>query len=380
MIRIGLIAGEISGDMLGASLIAALKKRLPNAQFEGIAGAAMIEQGCKAIFPAERLAVMGLTEVLRRYGELRTIREQIIAHFKANPPDVFIGIDAPDFNLDVELALKQIHVPTIHYVSPSVWAWRQYRIHKIAKAVDRMLTLFPFEADFYRRHQVPVTFVGHPLADMIPFVSDRQTARLQLDLPLDIPIIAILPGSRMSEVSRLAKPFLETARWCQQQRGNFHFVAPLATLATRQLFDRYLQDMAPMPLTVLNGHAREAMAAADVVLLASGTATLEALLINRPMVVAYKVSWLTYWWAKSLLKINTYALPNLLANKPLVAEHIQHNLAPEQLGAAMLRFFDQPQLAQQLSIVFQNIHAQLRQGASERAADAVMSVLNKREN
>lgn len=375
--RIGLIAGEVSGDMLGAGLIAALKKHLPNAQFEGIAGQAMVEQGCKAIYPAERLAVMGLTEVLRRYRELRGIRERIIEHFKSNPPDVFIGIDAPDFNLDVELALKQAGIPTIHYVSPSVWAWRQYRIHKIAKAVTRMLTLFPFEADFYRQHQVPVTFVGHPLADMIPLVTDRHAARLQLGLPLDAPIIAILPGSRSSEVSRLAKPFLDTALWCLKRRKNLHFVAPLATGATRQLFDSYLQGLAPMPLTVLNGQAHEAVAAADVVLVASGTATLEALLINRPMVVAYRVSWLTYWWAKSLLKINTYALPNLLAGKQLVAEHIQHNLAPDQLGPALLRFFDEPQLALELSSVFQGIHHQLRQGASERAAEAVLSVLNR---
>lgn len=378
--RIGLIAGEVSGDMLGAGLIAALKKHLPNAQFEGIAGQAMVEQGCKAIYPAERLAVMGLTEVLRRYRELRGIREHIIEHFKSNPPDVFIGIDAPDFNLDVELAFKQAGIPTIHYVSPSVWAWRQYRIHKIAKAVTRMLTLFPFEADFYRQHQVPVTFVGHPLADMIPLVTDRRAARLQLGLPLDAPIIAILPGSRSSEVSRLAKPFLDTALWCLKRRKNVHFVAPLATAQTRQLFDSYLQDMAPMPLTVLNGQAREAVAAADVVLVASGTATLEALLINRPMVVAYRVSWLTYWWAKSLLKINTYALPNLLAGKQLVAEHIQHNLAPDQLGPALLRFFDEPQLALELSSVFQDIHHQLRQGASERAAEAVLSVLNIHNN
>lgn len=377
MVRIGLVAGEISGDMLGAGLIHALKKHLPGAVFEGIAGPRMVEQGCRALFPSERLAVMGLTEVLYRYRELRSIREQIIKHFKANPPDVFIGIDAPDFNLDVELALKQAHIPTVHYVSPSVWAWRQYRIHKIAKAVDRMLTLFPFEAEFYRQHQVPVTFVGHPLADLIPLTSDRHAARVQLGLPLDASIVALLPGSRMSEVSRLAKPFLDTAQWCLQQRNNLHFVAPLATPATRELFNCFAQDMAPLPLTVLNGQAREAMAAADVVLLASGTATLEALLINRPMVVAYRVSWLTYWWAKSLLKVDTYSLPNLLASKKLIAEHIQHNLNPDQLGPAIQRFFDQPELAQKLSSTFQDIHQQLRQNASERAAEAVLAVMDK---
>lgn len=377
MVRIGLIAGEISGDILGAGLIQALKKHLPGAVFEGIAGPRMVEQGCRALFPSERLAVMGLTEVLYRYRELRSIRGQIIKHFKANPPDVFIGIDAPDFNLDVELALKQAHIPTVHYVSPSVWAWRQYRIHKIAKAVDRMLTLFPFEAEFYRQHQVPVTFVGHPLADLIPLTSDRHTARVQLGLPLDASIVALLPGSRMSEVSRLAKPFLDTAQWCLQQRNNLHFVAPLATPATRELFNRFAQDMAPLPLTVLNGQAREAMAAADVVLLASGTATLEALLINRPMVVAYRVSWLTYWWAKSLLKVDSYSLPNLLAGKKLIAEHIQHNITPDQLGPAIQCFFDQPELAQKLSSTFQDIHQQLRQNASERAAEAVLAVMEK---
>lgn len=287
--RIGIVAGEASGDLLGAGLIRAIKQRLPDAVIEGIAGPAMIAQGCTALFPAEKLAVMGFVEVLGRYRELHGIRTQLIRHFLDNPPDVFIGIDAPDFNLGLERVLKEAGIPTVHYVSPSVWAWRQWRLRKIALSTDLMLTLFPFEAAFYEAYHVPVRFVGHPLAEMIPDVPDLQAARIKLGLPVLGDIVALLPGSRMSEVNALGLTFIHAAQWCAQHRPGVHFLAPLATADTRELFEQLVKTHAPMlSITIIAGRSREVMAAADVVLLASGTATLEALLLKRPMVVAYR--------------------------------------------------------------------------------------------
>jgi lipid-A-disaccharide synthase len=374
--RIGILAGEASGDLLGTGLIQAIKQQVPEAQFEGIAGPGMMAQGAKSLFPMDRLSVMGLTEVLSRYFELLGIRNQLARHFIANPPDVFIGIDAPDFNLGLEIKLRKAGIKTVHYVSPSVWAWRQYRVKKIARAVDLMLTLFPFEADFYRDHQVPVTFVGHPLADMIELQPDQSAYRQQLQLPQGKQIVAILPGSRSTELRYLADDFLQAAAWLMERQPGLHFVAPMANPQRREQFEAALSRLQqPLPLTILDGQSRAAMAAADVVILASGTAALEAMLLKKPMVVAYRVASITYWAYKPMMRISNFCLPNLLAGETLVPEFIQHALTPEAIGSALLDYLQQPQKSQQLAERFLAIHKTLKQDASAQAARAILSLL-----
>lgn len=372
-LRIGIVAGEASGDLLGEGLIAALRRRYPDAHFEGIAGPRMIAAGCHAIFPAEKLAVMGLVEVLRHLRELLAIRARLVRHFIDTPPDIFIGIDAPDFNLGLERRLKEAGITTLHYVSPSVWAWRRGRLKKIGRSVDRMLTLFPFEAELYRQHAIPVTFVGHPLADQIPLEVDQRAARESLQLPAGRQVIALLPGSRRSEMRFLGHDFIRAAHWCQQQRSDLHFVVPLVNATLRQMFESYLREEGgALPITLLDGHAHQAMAAADAVLLASGTATLEALLLKRPMVVAYRLAPLTYWLARRLLSVPWYSLPNNLAGRKLVEEITQHEVTGENLGRAILGLLGQPAGEEQRGI-YDTIHRQLRRDASERAADAVLA-------
>lgn len=381
MIRVGIVAGEASGDLLGAGLIRTIRERFPGAVVEGIGGPAMIAQGCGALYPMERLSVMGIVEVLGRFRELYTMRASLVRHFIDHPPDVFVGIDAPDFNLGLERKLKAAGIPVVHYVSPSVWAWRQYRVRKIARSIDLMLTLFPFEARFYEEHHVPVRFVGHPLAEMIPPVSDKLPPRAALGLPLQGEVVALLPGSRMTEINFLAESFIRAATWCVQRRPGLHFVVPLATSATRERFIQILAAVAPdLPVTVIEGRSREAMAAADAVLLASGTATLEAMLLKRPMVMAYRVAPFTYWLAKRLVKISRFALPNLLAGKPLVPEFIQDAVTPESLGQAILDYLERPELAAALRETFAQIHAALRQGADQQAAEAVIELARSRSS
>ncbi len=375
--RIGIVVGEASGDLLGAELMQAIKARVPQARFEGIAGPKMIEQGCDALYPAEKLAVMGLISI-GKYLELRSIRAGLARKLINDPPDIFIGIDAPDFNIGLENRLRHHNIPTVHYVSPSVWAWRQYRLPKIARAIDLMVTLFPFEASFYEAHNVPVRFVGHPLADMIPLQSDSMAARTALGLPQDKQIIALLPGSRMGEVSRLSEDFVLAAAHAVEQRAGLHFVAPFANPETRELFEQVLQAKAPhLPITLLDGQSREAMAAADVVLLASGTATLEALLLKKPMVVAYRLKPFAYWLAKRLLKVDNYSLPNLLLGRSVVPEIIQHDVTPESLSAAVLDYLAHPEKVAELRQQFSEVHHSLRQNASENAADAILSVVER---
>lgn len=374
-LRFGIVAGEASGDLLGAGLIRAIRQRHPRAVFEGIAGEQMIAAGASSLFPMERLAVMGIVEVLGRYRELLGIRRQLARHFQQQPPDVFIGIDAPDFNLGLERQLRDAGIKTAHYVSPSVWAWRQRRVKKIARAADLMLTLFPFEADFYRQHQVAVRFVGHPLADMIPLQVDQAAARQQLSLPVAGEVLALLPGSRTNELHYLAEPFIETARWLLARRPGVRIVVPLANRVRRRQFEQTLARLEnPPAMTLLDGQSREVMAAADVVLLASGTAALEAMLLKRPMVVAYKLAPLSYWLAKHLLKVDSVSLPNLLAGESLVPELIQHAATPQRLGQAVLDFFAQPQLAERMQQRFTDIHHSLRQDASAQAAAAVLAL------
>ncbi|MFP5505622.1 MAG: lipid-A-disaccharide synthase [Gammaproteobacteria bacterium] len=377
-LRIGIVVGEMSGDLLGAGLIRALRERYPDAVIEGIGGTQMIDAGCRSLFPMEELSVMGLFEVLAHLPRLLRIRKSVVAHFLADPPDVFVGIDAPDFNLGVERRLKAAGIPTVHYVSPSVWAWRKGRVKTIARSVDRMLTLFPFEADFYRDHAVPVSFVGHPLADMIPERVDPLTARAALHLPADAPLVALLPGSRAGEVARLADTFIATVHWCAHHRPGVHFAVPLANATTREIFVTALgRHVGDLPVHLIDGNAREVMAASDAVLLASGTATLEALLLKRPMVVAYRLARLTYWLAKRLVKLPWFALPNLLAGRALVPEFLQDDATPEALGSALLRCLDDTATRQELIGAFDAIHAQLRRDADRSAAAAVLEVAGR---
>jgi lipid-A-disaccharide synthase len=384
--RIGIVAGEASGDLLGAGLIQALRDRVPDLIVEGIAGPRMVEQGCTALFPTEKLSVMGLVEVLGHYRELRVIRADLTRHFITHPPDVFIGIDAPDFNLGLERKLKQAGIPTVHYVSPSVWAWRRYRVRKIAHSMDLMLTLFPFEAAFYAshpKHQVPVKFVGHPLADTIALDEETHARRVELrkqfGIPAEAEVIALLPGSRVSELKYLARSFIEAANWCRERRPGLYFVAPQATPATRRLFAEAVSAYAPdLPVTLLDGRTHEALRAADIALIASGTATLEALLLKRPMVVAYRLAWLTAWLVKPLLSVPYFSLPNLLAGQELVHEFSQDQVTAQNLGRALLDLFENPRQIAHLRETFTGIHRSLRKNASVRAAEAVLELTGKR--
>lgn len=374
MLRIGLVAGEASGDLLGEGLIRAIRARRPDAVFEGIGGPRMIAAGCHALYPMERLSVMGLVEVLGRYRELHAMRADLVRHFSATPPDVFIGIDAPDFNLGLEQRLKARGIRTAHYVSPTIWAWRRKRLRKIARSTDLMLTLFPFEPPFYEAAGIPVHYVGHPLADAIPPETDARAARIALGMPAAGELLALLPGSRQSEVRSLAPAFIGAARWCLERRPGLRFAVPLVNAGVRALFEQALASDPDLPVTLFDGRSREVIAAADAVLLASGTATLETMLLQRPMVVAYRVSPLTYWLARRLLYVDTYAMPNLLAGSRVAPEFIQNAATPAALGAALLNYLDHPDEARRVRERYAHLHDQLRQGADERAAEAIIAL------
>jgi lipid-A-disaccharide synthase len=378
-LHVGIIAGEASGDNIAAGLIHAIRKREPDAFFEGVAGPRMIAAGCFSLYPMENLSVMGLVEVLKHLPKLFSMRRELRRHFLKTPPDIFIGIDAPDFNLSLERSLKRAGIRTLHYVSPSVWAWRQYRVRKIAASVDCMLTLFPFEERFYEQQQVPARFVGHPLADLIADDVDPLQAREHLGIQHKGPLIALLPGSRVGEIRRLAADFLRAASWCHERRSDTRFVVPLANNACRSVFEDALATVnSRLPVTLLSGQGLEAMAAANAVLLASGTATLECMLLKRPMVVAYRLSPLTYQLARMLVNTPYYSLPNLLADRPLVKEFIQGDITPEALGREILRLIGNPLQTQELTSVFTQIHDELRQDASRIAAETVLELTGRR--
>jgi len=377
-LHVGIIAGEASGDNLGAALIHAIRKQEPDAVFEGVAGPRMQAAGCFSLYPMENLSVMGLVEVLKHLPKLLSMRRDLRRHFLETPPDIFIGIDAPDFNLSLERSLKRAGIRTLHYVSPSVWAWRQYRVRKIAASVDCMLTLFPFEERYYEQQQVPARFVGHPLADLITDAVDPLPARAHLGIDHQGPLVALLPGSRVGEVKRLAGDFLLAASWCHERRSDIRFVVPLANNACRSVFEAALAAVnSRLPVTQLHGQALEAMAAANAVLMASGTATLECMLLKRPMVVAYRLSPLTYQLARLLVNTPYYSLPNLLADRPLVKEFIQDDVTPEALGGEILRLLNDPAHAQELTTVFAQLHDELRRDASRIAADAVFEIAGR---
>lgn len=373
-LRVALVAGESSGDILGAGLMQALKAQRADVEFIGVGGPRMQAEGLQSYFPLERLAVMGLVEVLGRLPELLARRKRLVDTLIQQRPDVFIGIDAPDFNLGLELKLRRAGIRTVHYVSPSVWAWRQKRVLKIREACDLMLTLFPFEAKFYDDHQVPVRFVGHPLADTIPLCADRAAARLALGLPEQGTIVALMPGSRGGEVARLGELFLSAAERLRAMRPGIRFVMPCASPERRLQLEQMLATR-DLPLTLLDGRSHEALAACNAVLIASGTATLEALLFKRPMVVAYSVAPMTYRILRRLVKSPYVALPNLLAQRLLVPELLQDAATPEALAQALSPLLDDGEVQTE---GFDSIHRTLRCDASSQAADAVLRLVGAR--
>ncbi|MEE4788706.1 lipid-A-disaccharide synthase [Pseudomonas alliivorans] len=372
-LRIALVAGEASGDILGSGLMRAIKARHPDAEFIGVGGPLMEAQGMQSYFPMERLSVMGLVEVLGRLRELLARRKLLVQTLIDEKPDVFIGIDAPDFTLNIELQLRRAGIKTVHYVSPSVWAWRQKRVLKIREGCDLMLTLLPFEARFYEEKGVPVRFVGHPLADTIPLESDRAAARTELGLMGDGPVVALMPGSRGGEVGRLGALFFDAAERLLIQRPTMRFVLPCASPQRRTQIEELLQGR-DLPITLLDGRSHVALAACDAVLIASGTATLEALLYKRPMVVAYRMAPVTFWVLKRLVKSPYVSLPNLLAQRLLVPELLQDAATPEALAETLLPLIDEGQAQTQ---GFDEIHQKLRRDASNQAADAVLGLLGQ---
>jgi len=373
-VRIGVLAGEASGDILGARVLAALRQRFPDLCVEGIGGPLMEAQGLRSMAPMERLAVMGFVEPLSRLPELLRIRRELLAHFSANPPDIFLGIDSPDFNLHLEQQLRARGVATAHLVSPSVWAWRAGRIGKIKRAVDLMLCLFPFETAIYRQHGVPVQFVGHPLADEIPLQPDRAAARRALGLAPASRVLALLPGSRAGEVRLLAPLFLRTAALLREADPGLVLVLPAANPARAGELERLLAGHVYLGVTLVHGRSREVMTASDAVLLASGTATLEAALLRRPMVVAYRMGALSWLLLRQLVKIPYAALPNILAGRALVPELLQGGATPEAMAEALQPLLSGgPAVSAQLQ-GFNSIQRDLSGGFAERAADALAAL------
>jgi len=377
-LRVGLLAGEASGDTLGADLIDALRRRVPDAKFFGVAGPKMQAAGCIVWEPAESFAVMGLFEVLRDLPRLVKLIARIKRMFLDERPDVFIGIDAPDTNLRVARTLHAAGIPTVQYVSPQVWAWRQGRARGMRESVDLVLCLLPFEKRFYDDHGIRAEFVGHPLADAIPEQVDRAAARRALKLPDDASVVALLPGSRRGEVGRLAADFAATARWLQQQRPDLKFIAPMASAATRQIFSKEMAEGAPgVEVQLIDGQATTVLSAANVVLVASGTASLETALCKRPMVVVYRLGALTGFLLTrfNLVKLKFFAQPNLLADRRVVGEYFQEQIVPESIGAELLMWLDDSERRSALEQEFSRIHADLRRGAGTRAAQAVLELL-----
>jgi lipid-A-disaccharide synthase len=380
MARIVIVAGEVSGDRLGAGLIRAVHARHPDIHFSGIAGPLMQAAGAEAWRHSDELAVMGLAEVVRHLPRLRRIIRELEARLLADPPDLYIGIDAPDFNLRIERTARAAGILTVHYVSPSVWAWRSGRVRVLRAACDKVLCLLPFEAKFLERHQVPAVFVGHPLADELSADPDPLAARRQLGLPETGRVVAVMPGSRGGELERLGPVFAQTASWLKSRLPDLVFVAPMATPDLRTRFAaQWQQATGGLPVHLIDGQSHTAMAAADAILLASGTATLEAMLLNRPMVVAYRIAPLSYALVKlfRLIHVQYMALPNLLADQRLVPEFVQGQVDAEKLGVALLDLLENSANRQLLSERFRQLGESLRRTASERAADTVLRMLNR---
>jgi lipid-A-disaccharide synthase len=378
-VRIAMVAGEASGDLLGSHLIAALKTRLPDAVFYGIGGPKMQGQGFDSWWPMEKLSVMGYWDALKHFREIAGIRRQLKRRLLDLKPDIFIGIDAPDFNLGLETDLKSAGIRTIHYVSPSIWAWRGGRIKKIGRAVNRVLALFPMEPQIYEKERIPVTYVGHPLADIIPLQTSKQAVREKLSLPRDYPIFAMLPGSRRGELEMMAETFVETAKIIRERfLPTAIFVVPLTTRETRLQFEMaiYQKQGGDVPFRLLFGHAQDALGAADVSLVASGTATLEAAMLKRPMVITYKIAKFSYWLMKRMAYLPFVGLPNILAGRFVVPEILQDQATPDNLAEALVKLYQDKDNAVAVEEAFTDLHLQLRQNTAEKAAQAVIECLN----
>jgi lipid-A-disaccharide synthase len=373
-----MVAAEASGDLLAAHLIGALKARREGLRFSGIGGPRMLAQGFEAYAPMEKLAVRGYAEVLRHYREIVGIRRRVAARFLAERPAAFIGVDASDFNLDLAHRLKTAGIPAIQYVSPSIWAWRGWRIRRIVRSVSALLALFPFEPALYARTGLPVTYVGHPLADLIPMEPNKAAARAELRVPPGRRVIALLPGSRRSELHYMADLFVKTARRLLHDLPDAHFLVPTASRATREQFELSLRrnDAGGLPLALLFGHPQEALAAADIALVASGTATLEAALIKTPMVITYRQSPLTWMVMRRLGYLPYVGLPNILAGEHLVPEYVQGKATPWALAAALLELLHDADAQARQIARFREIHAVLRQNTAQKAADAVLEVMD----
>ncbi|MFZ2301024.1 MAG: lipid-A-disaccharide synthase [Gallionella sp.] len=376
-IVIGIVAGEASGDLLGSYLMGVLQEARPGIEFVGIGGPKMQAVGMNVLFPMEKLAVRGYVEVLRHYREIVGIRRKLKNYFLANSPDLFIAVDAPDFNLDLELALKAGGITTIHYVSPSIWAWRGERINKIKRAVSHMLALFPHEPKIYQQAGVPVDYVGHPLADMLPDHHKRTEMRETMRIPLQAKVFAFLPGSRQSEVKHLARTYIETAKLILQQMPDARFLVPLASRETRGIFEQALYDCdaKELPVTLLFGHAQDAMIAADIALVASGTATLECALLKRPMVITYKMPAFSWWMIKRKRYQPYFGLPNILCERFVVPELIQEDATPGNLAQALLNLVNDRGAVMQLEETFLKLHRTLRQNTAQKAAAAILPYL-----
>jgi lipid-A-disaccharide synthase len=369
-LHIGIAACEPSGDLLGSELIQALRTKYSQLEFSGIAGPKMRAAGCEAVIRTEQLSIMGLIEVLSQLRRLLKLRKQIIRYFLDNPPDIFIGIDSPDFNFGVEQCLKKSGIPIVHYVSPSIWAWRENRVKRIAGCVDLMLTLLPFEKIFYQRHNIAVEYVGHPLADTIPENQDRSAARNKLGIDRARPCIAFLPGSRVSEIKRMLPVFIKTMQYCQQKKPLLSFVMPVAM----PQLSTYIRQQIPsgLDLHLVDGNAQTTMVAANVALVASGTATLECLLVKRPMVVTYIMHPVSFYLANRLLTVPYVSLPNNLAGKKIVPEYLQRSATANTLGKSLLELLDNADLQRVQTDCFYSIHKELKKSASSRAAEIIL--------
>lgn len=375
-----MVAGEASGDLLAAHLIEALRRRLPSADYFGIGGPKMQHAGFDAWWPAEKLAVRGYVEVLRHYREITGVRRDLLNRLLKDKPDIFIGVDAPDFNLWLEQRLKRAGIRTVHYVSPSIWAWRGGRVKHIARSCDHLLALFPFEPPLYEKAGLPVTYVGHPLADVLPLEVDRPAARERLELPSGAkPVFALLPGSRQSELQYMAATFIRTAGLLRERFPEALFLVPLVSRETRQIFEAEMwkQGAQEWPIKLLFGHAQDALAACDAALVASGTATLEAALLKAPMVIAYRMSALSWQLMKRMRYQPWVGLPNILAGRFVVPEFLQDEATPEKLAQALGELAEDIDGRRELTAVFTDMHRQLRQNTSDKAADAILSVLGQ---
>jgi lipid-A-disaccharide synthase len=376
-LTIAMVAGEASGDLLGAHLMAALHAHLPGVRYIGIGGPRMQSEGLDALFPMERLAVRGYAEVLRHYPGLLWMRRKLRRALLEARPQLFIGVDAPDFNLGLEAGLKRAGIPVVHYVSPSIWAWRGGRISAIARSVDHVLTLFPFEEAIYREAGIPATYVGHPLADMIPEEDQTASTRLQLKIAPERKVIALLPGSRQSELRYMADTFIETAKLLARSIAQPLFLVPLVSRETHEIFEAalYRAGAAELPLTILFGHARDALAAADIALVASGTATLEAALLKKPMVIAYKMAGASFQLMRHMGYLPYVGLPNILAGEFVVPELLQHDATAENLAQAMLNMLNDTVVRERIPRRFAAIHHELKCNTAEQAAKAVLPLL-----